>query len=299
MAITAKWILKSKKMDIKQKYIDEIVNDRASGASELARRCLEIAMDIIWRIQTDGVREMKDEIEIFVRDLQNARPSMSPIKNMLQTWLDDLRTLPTFTLQEFRLEAMKTAEDLRERSLLAVEKVTRALLTILKPNSRIMTYSYSSTVAAAMKLCKKNGVCLVVSEGRPLFEGRKLAESTSADGIETTLITESQIGIFIKEVDLVVVGADTILQNGEVVNKAGTCLLALAARAADVPFYVACESFKKSQQTVADVELERMPASELGIDEKPYLQVANYYFDITPAELITAWITEDGVRLNN
>ena len=286
-------------MDIKQKYIEEIIHNRESGASELARRCLEIAMDIIWKIQTDGVSEMKAEIEQFVRDLQNARPSMSPIKNMLQAWLDNLQTLPTFTLQEFRLEAMKTAENLRERSLLAVGQVAQDLLSIIKPNCRIMTYSYSSTVVAALQLCVDRGIHLVVPEGRPLVDGRKRAEYISATGIETTLISESQIGIFINDVDLVVVGADTILADGAVVNKAGTCLLALAAQAANVPFYVACESFKKSAQTLQEIELECMAPEELGVSETANLHVSNYYFDITPAELITAWITEDGVRINN
>ncbi|KAA3618101.1 MAG: hypothetical protein DWQ05_08645 [Calditrichaeota bacterium] len=285
-------------MDFKQNYIDEIINDRESGASELARRCLEMCADIIWKLQTDGVSEMKNEIEEFVHALQNARPSMSPIKNLLQTWLENLKSLPTFTLQEFRLEAMGTAEDLIERSKMAVDQAADSMFKILKPNSRIMTYSYSSTVMALMNLCKKSGMRVVVPEGRPLFEGRKFGKRISDLGIETTVITESQIGICIKNVDVVVVGADTVVNDGSVVNKAGTSLLALAAQTENVPVYVVYEKFKKSNQTSAEVVLEKMPEDELGVDTGKNLHIYNYYFDITPAERITAWITEDGVRLN-
>ncbi|KAA3653566.1 MAG: translation initiation factor eIF-2B [Calditrichaeota bacterium] len=285
-------------MDIREQYIQEIIRNRESGASELARRCLEIVTDIIWKIQADGVGDMKREIEEFVHALQAARPSMSPIRNLLQTWLKNLQSLPTFTLQEFRLEAMRTAENLIDHSRRAVTDAATNAKDLIKPDSRIMTYSFSSTILALFKQLKKSGIRIVIPESRPLCEGTRLAETTAKMGIETTVITESQIGLSMANIDFVVVGADTVLKNGDVVNKAGTSLLALAARSAGVPFYVAFEQFKQSQENEKNLVLENMAASELGLSEQENLHVLNYYFDVTPAANITAWITEEGVRLN-
>lgn len=130
------------------------------------------------------------------------------------------------------------------------------------------------------------------------MRGARLAETTAKLGVDTTVITESQIGLIVPKVDLVVVGADTVFKNGDVVNKAGTSLIAMAAHAANKPFYVAFEKFKQANAEEHSVELESMAESELGLKEQANLRVFNYYFDITPAHYITAWITEDGVRLN-
>ena len=101
------------------------------------------------------------------------------------------------------------------------------------------------------------------------------------------------MGLFLGQADLVLVGADTILADGGVVNKAGTYLLALAAKASDAPFHVCCEGFKFSRKHT--VRLEEMDPSELNAPKMPNLSVRNTYFDLTPADLISAWITEQGV----
>ena len=283
-------------MDIKQSYIDEIINDRSRGASELARRCLEIASDIVWRVQVSDVQEMKAEITTFVSQLQQARPSMAPIRNLLQSWLDDLQTLPMITLQQFRLEAMQSSDALCEKSELAVRQVVKNLQEFIQPGMRIMTFSNSSTVFALLSTIAKRGISLIAPESSPLCEGRVLAEKAAKLGIESTIITDAQIGLHLKQCNVVVVGADTVLQNGDVINKAGTSMLGMLAREYKVPFYVAYESFKHSNLQADEVVLEKMEANELGIEEQENLHVSNYYFDITPAEYISAWVSENGVK---
>jgi methylthioribose-1-phosphate isomerase len=104
------------------------------------------------------------------------------------------------------------------------------------------------------------------------------------------------------EVDCVVVGADRIAANGDVANKVGTYGLAVLARHHAVPFYVAAPSstIDPACPTGADIPIERRAADEVtevaGRRVAPLgMPVENRAFDVTPAELITALITEDGV----
>ena len=100
-----------------------------------------------------------------------------------------------------------------------------------------------------------------------------------------------QLGV--EPYDVAIVGADTMLADGSTINKAGTSLLAMAAHAEKVPFYVCCESFKLCQQEEPPA-LEEMSPAELGTTQWPGVSVSNIYFDITPAHLITSWCTERG-----
>ncbi len=157
-----------------------------------------------------------------------------------------------------------------------------------------MTHSVSSTVLETCRLLKDRGLRMIVTESRPLEEGRRLVERLSAWNVPTTYITDAQMGLFVARADGVLVGADSLLADGSAINKVGTALLALAARECGVPFYVCCESFKRRDADDPPPELEEMSPAELNAPNWPGVTVRNVYFDITPARLMTAWISEDG-----
>jgi len=103
-------------------------------------------------------------------------------------------------------------------------------------------------------------------------------------------------------VDAVIVGADRIAANGDVANKIGTYSLAVLARAHDIPFYVSAplSTVDLDTPTGADIEIEERPAEEItrgfGRQTAPDgITVYNPAFDVTPADLVTAIITEHGV----
>jgi ribose 1,5-bisphosphate isomerase len=138
---------------------------------------------------------------------------------------------------------------------------------------------------------------VIVLEGRPRYEGREVAGMLADQGIACTLITDAQADIFLPQCQAVVVGADTVLANGDVLNKAGTALLAWAAHGHKVPFYVICETLKISPQTwTGDLAmLEEKEAEE--VLERPIaaVTVRNYYFDRTLARLVTKIVSEQGM----
>ena len=118
----------------------------------------------------------------------------------------------------------------------------------------------------------------------------------SEAGIPVTLITDAQAAIFLPHCQGVVVGADSILADGGVLNKAGTALLAWAAHGYAVPFYVLFESLKIAPYTWSDEHLlEEKEPEEVLEQSIAGVKVRNFYFDHTPSQLVTKLITELGI----
>jgi methylthioribose-1-phosphate isomerase len=149
------------------------------------------------------------------------------------------------------------------------------------------------------------GIHVYVDETRPFLQGARLtAWELTELGVPMTLITDNMAGHFMNrgKVDLVVVGADRIAANGDVANKIGTYSLAVLARENGIPFYVAAP--------LSTVDLALASGAEIPIEERSSREVteisgsqiapdgvtaAHPAFDVTPARLVTAIITEQGV----
>jgi methylthioribose-1-phosphate isomerase len=123
-------------------------------------------------------------------------------------------------------------------------------------------------------------------------------------GIPATLITDNMAAALLRagRVDLVVVGADRIAANGDTANKIGTYGLAVLARAHRVPFYVAApvSTFDPATRTGAGIPIEERAANEVaapgGVRWAPAgAAVWNPAFDVTPARLVTAFVTDRGI----
>lgn len=148
-------------------------------------------------------------------------------------------------------------------------------------------------------------ISVFADETRPLLQGARLtAWELMKDGIPVTLITDSMAAYVMKQklVDLVIVGADRIANNGDVANKIGTYGLALLAKAHGIPFYVAApiSTFDLDLKTGAEIPIEERDPEEvrrLGDTTTAPLDVPVYNpaFDVTPGELVTAFITDRGV----
>ena len=149
------------------------------------------------------------------------------------------------------------------------------------------------------------GVTVLANETRPFLQGARLtAWELVKDGIDTTVITDSMTASMMRlgHVDMVVVGADRIAANGDVANKIGTYGVAVLAKEHAIPFYVAAP--------ISTVDLGTPDGSQIPIEERPSREVThvgptrltpegarirNPAFDVTPARLVTAIVTERGI----
>lgn len=140
-----------------------------------------------------------------------------------------------------------------------------------------------------------------VSETRPRNQGHLTAWELGQAGVTRSFVADNAAGLLLMrgEVDIVIVGADRIAANGDVANKVGTYLKALAARAHNVPFYVAApvSTIDFACPDGAAIPIEERDAEELGIHAIGLADcpVKNLAFDVTPASLIAGIITEHGV----
>jgi methylthioribose-1-phosphate isomerase len=136
-----------------------------------------------------------------------------------------------------------------------------------------------------------------VDETRPLLQGARLtAWELEAAGVPHTVVADAAAGSLLAsgEVECVLVGADRIAANGDTANKIGTYPLAVLAARHEVPFYVVAPT--------STVDLESASGEEIPIEERDPREVSQRFpawnpaFDVTPAELITAIVTELGVH---
>lgn len=184
---------------------------------------------------------------------------------------------------------------------------------LLPPDASILTHCNAGALATggwgtALGIVRsavlKGGVKRVFAdETRPYLQGARLtAWELDRDGIPCTLIADVAAASFLAsgQVDAVIVGADRVAANGDVANKVGTLGLAILARHYGVPFYVAVprSTLDPRTPTGAEIPIEERSADEVrghaGVVWAADVDVRNPAFDVTPAELVTAWITEDG-----
>jgi methylthioribose-1-phosphate isomerase len=164
------------------------------------------------------------------------------------------------------------------------------------------------TALAPVYLAAEAGraVQVFADETRPLLQGSRLtAWELARAGIPVTVLADNMAASLMREgrVDLVIVGADRIAANGDVANKIGTYPLAIAARHHGIPFYVAApwSTFDPATATGADIPIEQRDAREVragfGVATAPgEAAIYNPAFDVTPAALVTAIVSDRGVH---
>ncbi len=143
-------------------------------------------------------------------------------------------------------------------------------------------------------------------ETRPVLQGARLTVwELQQQGVDVTLICDNTAAFLMKtkKIDCVIVGADRVAKNGDVANKIGTYNVALVAKAHNIPFYVAApsSSFDSTIQSGQSIKIEERPSDEVtnwfGKRIAPEgTSVWSPAFDVTPAELVTAYITEEGIK---
>ncbi len=178
---------------------------------------------------------------------------------------------------------------------------------LLAPGTRALTHcnagglatgGYGSAVGALLSAWEQGLLAHVwVDETRPLLQGARLtAWELETAGIPHTVITDSAAASMMAsgDVDAVLTGADRIAANGDTANKIGTYSLAVAARHHELPFYVVAPSSTVDHATArgADIPIEQRDPAEI----TSRFAARNPAFDVTPANLITAIVTEHGVH---
>ena len=247
--------------------------------------------------------------------LRSSRPTAVNLAWALQRMLAvaavELATDSTALYERLVLEAQRIhAEDIA-----LCEGIGQHGVDLIQPGMGVMTHCNAGALAttglgtatAPMYRAHQRGLAFKVyaNETRPLLQGARLtAWELQSAGLDVTLITDSMAASMMAHglINLVIVGTDRVSANGDVVNKIGTLGLAILARHFGVPFYVACPSSTIDLATSRgdQVEIEERASDEVtsfgGTRSAPLnMKVRNPAFDVTPHDLVTGIITENGI----
>ena len=172
---------------------------------------------------------------------------------------------------------------------------------LIQNEMTIFTHCNSSTATQMLIKAKQDGknFKVICTETRPAFQGRITAQKMIENNIETLFIVDSAAHVFIPKADFIIVGADAITPEGNVVNKIGTSGLAVLAHEACKPLYVVSELLKFDFVThYSEFEgVEQRNPLEVWKDAPKALNVQNPAFDVTPHRYIHGLICEKGVIL--
>lgn len=279
---------------LRQELLRGVRDNLRDGASQLARVALDALDTYAQNEAASDTEALRENLLSLAVEFGATRPSMTAIHNLVARWRQGVAEFQG-DLDGLRLYAAQQAREVRTWADAATDATVRAALGRIPAGSRLLLHSSSSTVGRILERLPPGSFTATITEARPGLEGWNVAATLAGRGVEVTYITDAQAGIFMDEVDLLLLGADSVLADGSLVNKAGTRLLALAAREAGVPVLVAAESFKCTGLTAAEVELEEKSGSELRPPPVPGVRARNIYFDITPLPLITAYLSNEPI----
>jgi translation initiation factor 2B subunit (eIF-2B alpha/beta/delta family) len=258
--------------------------DHRAGAAELADRAAAILLDFLRREPSAAARPLAALAEATFA----AQPSMAPLLNLGE--------------RVARAAAGKTSAPELARELLRFRRqlrganraLARRFAARVRPGATLLTYSYSSTVRAALLAARPKLARVILSEARPLLEGRRLAAALARHRLRVLLVADAALPARVREADLVAVGADAVLPDGYV-NKVGTALLAERARAARKPFYVLADTSKILSPALArHFRIEPKPPAELWPRAPRRVEVENLYFERVPLTRGVIVLTEHG-----
>lgn len=277
-----------------ENLIRDVSEDNTSGAVELTRKGAQVLVLLAEETTAQETRQFLAELVAAGKGLIEAQPSMAPLFNLVNTVLSSVRKPQD--AGEARRVAKSAAQSFGADLDTRGEQIGLEALSLISDGSTVLTYSRSSTVLGALLLARARGRAFRVlcTESRPMYEGRRLARELAQEDIATTLIVDAAVARFVDQIDLVVVGADSVSSQG-LVNKVGTHGVALAAKAQGVPFYALCGTEKFLPPDYPYLEIERKDPREVWEDAPREVTVLNYYFDVTPLEYLTGLVTEKGI----
>jgi methylthioribose-1-phosphate isomerase len=249
---------------------------------------------------------MAEDVDAAAEMLRATRPTAVNLHWAIERMLD---------ARKRGADLVKEAEKILEEDVEANMRIGRFGAELLGQRSTVLTHCNAGALATAgygtalgvIRAAVESGKSIDVfaDETRPYLQGARLtAWELQQEGIDVTLITDNMSGYFFQQdrFDAVVVGADRIAANGDTANKIGTYMLAVLAETHGVPFYIAAP--------VSTIDFECPSGDAIPIEERSAKEVVEAFgqriapvgvtvrhpaFDVTPARLITAIITDRGV----
>jgi ribose 1,5-bisphosphate isomerase len=277
---------------------EKIKSMEIRGAGRIARAAAAELRDYAERITTRDLDDFNKKMKYAADLLIGTRPTAVSLPNAVRA----VMRYDGEEIAEAKANVKKLADEFITNSENAVRKIGEIGARRVRDGDTIMTHCNSSAAISIMAEAHASGkkINVIATESRPRMQGHLTIKQLDTLGINTSLIVDSAVRYFMKDVDIVIMGADAVTANGSVINKIGTSQLALAAHEARKNVIIAAETYKFSPRTLLGelVEIEERDSDEVISKEKlsefSNVRVKNPAFDITPREYIDLICTEVG-----
>lgn len=260
-----------------------------NGLAEYADRC------------EGDLDEIKMNIEQTAQYLVSVRPTEPLAKNAVKYVLSEAQE--AISINDFRESIQNRTDQFVDNLTKAKQNLIDHGLDTLKTSNIVLTHCHSSAAEAILKKLDNHigDLIVIATETRPLYQGRITSTHLLEAGVDVVMIVDNAAAMFLADdsylpVDSVIIGCDEFTSDGTAINKVGSFSIALAAKFAKKPLYVATPLLKAGTETVLSKPvIEQRPYQEIWPEAPEKLKVINPAFEIVPPNLITGYISEEGL----
>lgn len=267
------------------------------------------------KLNKENNKDYRKNFEIAFKILSESRPTAVNLFWALAKMQKVINENVNLRLEELSNILLLEAISIMEEDININKKMGAFGADLLKDGDVVLTHCNAGALATAghgtalgvIRSAVEQGkkISVIADETRPFLQGARLTSwELIQDNIPVTLITDNMSGYLMSkgEINAIIVGTDRVAANGDVANKIGTYMVAVLARRHNIPFYVACP--------ISTIDLNCPNGEAIPIEERAKEEVTGYRdtqwaakgvsvrnpsFDVTPAELVTAIITEKGI----
>jgi len=285
--------------------LKEVKRRELHGAALITRLVLNALSKAAVDSKAKSPEDLFKELSEYGNLLVKSRPTAVLLTNGIRHVLYHVKTGAEKGqhVEELKNAAKHQAADFLKQLDESIEKIGQMGARRMGENDVILTHGYSTSVLSILRRAQEEGknIRVIATETRPEYQGRLMARELVRRGIPTTIIIDSAVYNFMRDVDKVLVGAEAVAANGAIVNKIGTSTIASVAHESRVRVFVAAGICKFSSETMFGELIEIEERDPLFVVPKRELQkigdvsVRNPAFDVTPPEHIDLIITERGV----
>jgi ribose 1,5-bisphosphate isomerase len=277
---------------------EKIRNLEIKGARNAAIAAIKALQIFTQQTNAENKTQFLNELTQAKQLLFNTRETEPLLQNVLHYLTRQVKQSSIQKVPDLCTLLVVSADNFLSELDTSRERAAEIGAQLIQNDMTIFTHCNSSTVIQMLIKAKQAGknFKVICTETRPAFQGRNTACELIKNDIETTFIVDSATQTFLFKADFVIVGADVITQDGNVVNKIGTSGLAVLAHEAHKPFYIISELLKFDPITLyKEFEgIEQRNPNDVWKDAPKSVNVQNPAFDVTPNRYIHSLICEKG-----
>jgi translation initiation factor eIF-2B subunit alpha len=280
------------------RYFDDTLQNDSNLSEAVA--AIKTLLEFIRRSNAETVSGLRSDLKAAIDTLTSSdHHGLITAKSGCELFLRFI-TLCALDIRDFQQckETMITrGNDFLKRTSQSRERIAHIAHPFVVDGSTILTHSRSRVVLQLLKEAAgaKKRFKVYVTESLPDRSGEKMCKELQAEGIDAILILDAAIGYIMEKVDIVLVGAEGVVESGGIINKIGTCTMAICAKEMHKPVYVVAESFKFTRTfplNQQDVPREfQYRAPKLACD----LNRENPMVDYTPPAYLNLLFTDLGI----